>query len=70
MFAISKEYTPIFNSILKISESNGKLITNMKLTKSEIQFNIKNDDVFAICEFLDEEQVMNWVIIIENIKTF
>ena len=69
MFAISNKNCQIFNGIFKVAEANGKLINNMKLTKDEIHFDIKNGDVFAICEFLDADQIMDWVSIIENVKT-
>lgn len=68
MFSIAKtpENIKIFNTVLNISEANGKIINNIKLSQDKISFTTKEDDPFVICEFLDSDQIWGFMSIIKK----
>ncbi len=66
MFYLSKseQNAQILGKINSIPGINGILITDFKISKDRISFNLKNDDPFLVCKFLSDQLLEDWLDIV------
>ncbi len=61
----SKEARIIFNKIHNLNIIG--LISDYKITGEFLFFSVKNDDIFCLCEYLDQESISTLINLVEAV---